>query len=117
MNIPIVRVGILAVLLATGCAGATSQSDPFGSRSAAGPSSVDVTISNLNFNDATIHAIWEGGRRERVGRVTGNTTRTFTLEFRTDAVRFEIDFLAGGDFVGNQITVSPGDHVQLTLPP
>jgi hypothetical protein len=78
---------------------------------------LDVTVENQNFNDATITALWEGGSRERLGSVTGLTTQTFTVEPRSSAVRFEIDFLAGGDFVGELIAANPGDHIELTLSP
>ena len=110
------RVWCLSVyLFLAGCA-STAEQDPFGGRPA-GETTVQVTIDNQAFYDATVWALWEGGSRERVGAVTALTTRTFTLNQRRDAVRFEVDFLTGPDFVGDRISVFPGDHIDLTLPP
>jgi hypothetical protein len=96
--------------------GSTNNEEPF-NPAPAGAETIDVTIENQNFYDATITALWEGGSRERLGSVTGLTTQTFTVEARSDAVRFEVDFLAGGDFVGELIPANPGDHIELTLSP
>ena len=110
------RVWCLSVyLFLAGCA-STAEQDPFGGRPA-GETTVQVTIDNQAFYDATVWALWEGGSRERVGTVTALTTRTFTLNQRRDAVRFEVDLLTGPDFVGDRISVFPGDHIDLTLPP
>jgi hypothetical protein len=114
---PWVRALVLVAALA-GCGRASEgpAGDAFGADAAASET-LDVTIENQNFYDATVTALWEGGSRERIGSVTGLTTQTFTLEPRSDAVRFEIDFLAGGDFVGELIAANPGDHIELTLRP
>ena len=110
------RVWCLSVyLFLAGCA-STAEQDPFGSRPA-GETTAQVTIENQTFYDVTVWAIWEGGSRERVGDVTALMTRTFTLNPRWDVVRFEGDFLAGPDFVGDPISVFPGDHIDITLPP
>ena len=101
-------------LFLAGCA-STAEQDPFGARPA-GETTVQVTIENQTFYDVTVWAIWEGGSRERVGDVTALMTRTFTLNPRWDVVRFEGDFLAGPDFVGDPISVFPGDHIDITVP-
>jgi hypothetical protein len=107
---------LIGALVGCGSASAGSAAGGFGT-DAATAETIDVTIENQNFYDATVTALWEGGSRQRVGSVTGLTTRTFTLEPRSDALRFEIDFLAGGDFVGEVIPANPGDHIELTLSP
>jgi hypothetical protein len=107
---------LMGALVGCGSASAGSAAGGFGADPATAET-IDVTIQNQNFYDATITALWEGGSRERLGIVTGLTTRTFTIDTRSDALRFEIDFLAGGDFVGELIPANPGDHIELTLSP
>lgn len=109
------RLGTMALLVLAGCAGG-SGSNPF-SRASPEAETLHVTIDNQNFNDASIYAIWRGRGRNRVGTVTGNTSRTFELPYRGETVRFEVDFLAGGEYVGEEIYVGPGDHIDLRLPP
>lgn len=111
-------VALLLALAFVGPAGCsalgTGGDNPF--EGAAGEEVLRVTIDNQNFKDATVWARWNG-TRVRVGRITGNTSRTYDIRYRNDAVSFEIDFLAGGTHYGRQITVSPGDHVRMTIPP
>ena len=109
---------ISAIVLVAGCGRASEgpAGETLGADTAA-TETLDVTVENQNFNDATITALWEGGSRERLGSVTGLTTQTFTVEPRSSAVRFEVDFLAGADFVGDLIAANPGDHIELTLRP
>lgn len=112
---------VSAILLSTAvlfgaCAAATgSGGNPF-EGGAAGEEMVRVTVQNRNYRDATVWAHWNGSRN-RVGRVTGNSTQTFEMRHRSDRVQFEIDFLAGGGYMGRSISVSPGDHLQLTIRP
>ena len=107
---------LMAAVAGCGRASEGPAGDALGADAAA-TETLDVTIENQNFNDATITALWEGGSRERLGSVTGLTTQTFTVEPRSAAVRFEVDFLAGADFVGDLIAANPGDHIELTLRP
>ena len=109
------RVWCLSVyLFLAGCA-STAEQDPFGGRPV-GETTIQVTIENQTFYDVTVWALSEGGSRERVGAVSALMTRTFTLNLRWDVVRFEGDFLTGPDFVGDRISVFPGDHIDITLP-
>jgi len=113
---PLALFLFVGALAGCGPASAGSEAGAFGTDPATAEA-VQVTIQNQNFYDATVTALWEGGSRERVGIVTGLTTRTFTIETRSDALRFEIDFLAGGNFVGELVPANPGDHIELTLSP
>lgn len=111
----IALVALIAVL-ATACGSARSSGDSPFEEGAGSGDSVRVTIENRNFKDATVWALWNGNRI-RVGRVTGNTTDTFQMRYRGDEVRFEVDFLAGDDYVGESIGVLPGDHLELVIGP
>lgn len=106
----------LALLIAACASGGPAQSgNPF-QGGTSDQETVQVTVHNQNFKDATIWALWDG-TRIRVGDVTGNTSRAFTIRYRRDRVRFEVDYVAGGGYVGDPIDVSPGDHLELTLRP
>ena len=76
-----------------------------------------VTVENQNFKDAVVYAIWGAGPRNRMGLVTGNTTKTLTTPFRTGDLRIEVDFIAGDDVLTESMGVFHGDHVQVTIPP
>jgi hypothetical protein len=76
---------------------------------------VRLTVQNQRFEDATIHALWQGGARRRLGMVTGTTTQTFTFEWISDEVRIEVDFIAAEDYTVDPIDVDPGDHLDLTI--
>lgn len=110
----VLLLAVVSVALAACSALGTGGDNPF--EGAAGEETLRVTIDNQNFKDATVWALWNG-TRVRVGRITGNTSRTYDIRYRTDAVSFEIDFLAGGTHYGREIGVSPGDHVRMTIPP
>lgn len=111
-------VALLVLVVSVGMAACsalgTGGDNPF--EGAVAEEVLRVTVDNQNFKDATVWARWNG-TRVRVGRITGNTSRTYDIRYRTDAVSFEIDFLAGGTHYGREITVSPGDHVRMTIPP
>jgi hypothetical protein len=76
---------------------------------------VRLTVQNQRFEDATIHALWKGGARRRVGMVTGMTTQTFTFDWVSDEVRLEVDFIAAEDYTVEPIEVDEGDHLDLTI--
>jgi hypothetical protein len=77
---------------------------------------VEFTIDNQNFYDATIYLRWNSDRR-RLGNVTGFTKATFTTQWIAPMVRVEVDLLAGGTYRGDQIGVSPGERIEVQIPP
>jgi hypothetical protein len=108
-------LGVALLLAVSSCASGTAGDNPFDRRSGTGDN-VALTIENRNFNDATIYAHWGGSGRIRVGRVTGNGSETFELEWRGGGqLRIEADFLAGGGYMSDPISVSRGDHLELIL--
>ena len=98
---------LLAVPLLYGCA-SRSQSNPF-SDSDASSSEIQVTIRNEGPRPRQIYAFWENRNREWVGTVAPDATRTFTLRYRSEGIRF-----TGGPRVF--VSVFPGDHLQVVFP-
>jgi len=102
----------LAALVA-GCASVQEpRPDPF----SASPTSDEVwlTVENNDFRDATIHAVWNGVRR-RVGTVTGKTSETFRMDWRSEDVQLAIDFLGGGGYLSERVPVTQGDHLNFVI--
>lgn len=80
-----------------------------------------VRVQNQNFLDMNVYVI-QGGARTRLGTATGNSTARFTipasLVHTLTQLRFFADPIGGrGTPVSEEITVSPGDEVTLTIPP
>lgn len=98
-------------LMASACAGATGA-DPFQS---SGSRSIRIEVTNLNFNDATLHAL-RGGDRHRLGVVTGKGSATYSMPWPIAMpLRIQIDLLAGEDCVTRALHVDPGDVIQLQI--
>ena len=106
------RLALLpAVLLATACA-STGTPDPFDD---AGPGSIRIEVVNLNFNDATLHAL-RGGERHRLGIVNGKGSASYTMEWRvSQPLRIEIDLLASDQCTTRAMQVDPGDIIELQI--
>jgi hypothetical protein len=108
---------ILLVLLAACGSGRQSDDD------SAAPErhTATVEVENRAFPDMTVYVI-EGVQRQRLGVAPGNTTTALTIPERLIGrgapLRFYCDPIGGrGLPVTEQISVEPGDTVQLTIPP
>ncbi|MGE0160924.1 MAG: hypothetical protein AB7T31_16095 [Gemmatimonadales bacterium] len=116
MRLSAVATLVLALVLG-GCAssGPASQPqvDPFSARGA-GSEDVLLTVQNNDFRDASIYALWNGVRR-RVGSVTGMTSETFRMEWRSEEIQLAIDFVGGGDYVSERVPVTQGDHLDFVI--
>jgi hypothetical protein len=80
-----------------------------------------LVVENRGFLDRDIYVV-RGGQRIRLGTVTGNSQATFTIPATVvsavTALRFIADPIgAPRPPVTEEITVSPGDRVVLTIPP
>jgi hypothetical protein len=75
-----------------------------------------VEVRNQNYYDVTLHAI-DGGARERIGVVTGNTTRTLTFRWQRIDLAFQIDLIGAGTYLTRSLPVSPGEVLQLDIRP
>jgi len=73
-----------------------------------------LTVENNDFRDATIDVYWNG-MRTRAGVVTGKTTETFELRWRSEWVRLGVDFLGSGGYETELVPVDPGDHLSFTI--
>ena len=80
-----------------------------------------VRVRNQSFLDHNIYVL-NGGARSRLGTVTGNSTRVLVIPpsfvQRGAPLRFLADPIGSGVTpVSDQIMVSPGEEVQLIIPP
>jgi hypothetical protein len=109
-------VALLSASLLLGCS-RNSRPIPgmFGAARGYGSGSVTVTIQNQDFKDATIYANWAGMARHRVGLAVGKTSKTFIIEWRSEVVQFDADFIAGRTFAFEPISVYEGDHLDLII--
>ncbi len=99
-------VVLIAAALLSGCS----------SRREARPEErVTIVVDNQNFYDATVYLRWYSDRR-RLGNVTGYTKKEFDTTWHGPEVQVEVDLLAGGTYRGDQVSVSPGETVQVELP-
>lgn len=110
-----VRMAVLCMVLAGasfGC-GAQRERAPF---SDSGDMRVRFEIQNQGWNDATVHAILDGGRRVRLGVVSGKRTASFMLPVPTSVLlQLEIDVLAGPDCITRDMWADPGDIIVLEI--
>jgi len=108
---PLVLVAALA-----GCAGrGTPDPNPF-SRDLADRAEVQIRVTNLNFNDATIWAIASESRQLRLGTVTGKRDAVFTVPWATaEPVYLRIDLVGGERCQTETLSVDPGDILDLQI--
>lgn len=108
------RLGaVLALVLAAGAGCAKSSLDdpyvPEGART------IRIEVLNLNFMDATLHAL-RGGERHRLGIVTGKAEATYTMEWpQSLPLQIEIDLLASDSCITRPLYVDPGDIIYLEI--
>lgn len=97
------------------------ERNPADDEQQAGPTTVQVV--NQGFADMTIYVVSDAGQRIRLGLATGNSTQTFAIPRSmvnggATPIRFLADPIGGTRSpVSDQLTVSPGDNVVLTIPP
>lgn len=106
-----------ALLLCVGLSGCAAHQqevdDPFRISSGDGDD-VQLTVENHDFRDATIYAYWNG-MRDRIGMVTGKTTKTFQMRWRSEDLQLRIDFVGGGGHRTETIGVWEGDHLHYVI--
>ena len=79
-------------------------------------SALRIRVENQNFSNAVIYAV-DGGRRVRLGTVTGKDTKSFTFRWGLDRLQMRIHFTGGRSFDSDRLTVDPGidDNLLLTI--
>lgn len=111
-----VTLAALGVASFGGCAspGGPSGGDPF--TTGAEDQEIQIKIVNLNFLDATVWALIAGGRRQRLGVVSGKREAVFTLPWRfSEPLSLEFDLVAGPRCITENLTVDPGDLLELQI--
>lgn len=115
-----IGVALLAALVlgaSSGCALLNRKSD----EEAEAREPTTVRVENQAFLDMNIY-VWRGGQRIRLGTASGNSTTKFnipaSLIFGATPLRFQADPIGGNrQPISQEITVTPGDEVVLTIPP
>lgn len=105
------------ILALQACAsGSPAGDDPFSRQNAPRPVRIEVT--NRNFADVTIWAVYPGDRL-RLGTVIGKTDATLVIPARRvpEPLFLEMDMLGGSRCRTDTLTVDPGDVLQLDIWP
>ena len=107
------RIAVLGVALfgaGSGCS-PTSRS-PFVAQADA---RINIEVTNNNFQDATLYAIWTGERR-RLGVVTIGREGRYIIPWPMSLeLRFEIDLLVGPKCTTEAIMADPGDIIVVEI--
>lgn len=102
---------LLLSILVSGC---TTARSPFSGGD--GERDVEIEVLNLNFSDATLHAL-RGGQRIRLGVVIGKQQETFKVRWPTSLpIQIEIRLLGGERCTTQEMVVDPGDRLYLQIP-
>lgn len=109
-----VAIPLTLGLVLAACAGQSERPNPF---SGAGDETIQITVDNQDWRDATLYADWNGVR-QRVGMVLGKTTETFRTPWRDYYLRLDVDFIGGGGLPSRDaIQVQAGDHIDYVIMP
>ncbi len=77
---------------------------------------IEIKIVNMNFSDATVWALISGGRRQRLGFVTGKSEKIFTVPWtHSEPLSVEFDLVAGPRCLSESLVVDPGDLLELQI--
>lgn len=106
---------VVAVVLGSCQTGQNERvQDPFVASGPEQSEEVLLTVENNDFRDANIFAFWDGVR-DRVGFVTGKTSRTFRMKWRSERVQIGVDFVGRGGQRSGNVDVWPGDHLNYVI--
>ena len=81
--------------------------------------SVYVELVNEHFNDARVHAIYDGGHRYTLGLVVGHSKAPLAgIPWQPHPLVLEITFIAaGGPYYTEALLLDPGDVISVRIPP
>lgn len=108
---------VALAVLANACASGSGSGspNPF-SQDPAERKEVEIRVVNLNFSDATVWALIQDGRRQRLGVVIGKREEVFVLPWTmSEDLRLEFDLLAGDRCYTERLRVDPGDRLELQI--
>ena len=111
---------ITLLLFVVACGGATQGSLGAGPATQAAPSgdgqSVVVVITNRTATALTARSRYNQGSAQRIGTVTENRRRAFSVSWRDGELQILVRGEAGGVWLeSNEITVSPSDSLELLV--
>ncbi|HMA03292.1 MAG: hypothetical protein ACM34L_14850 [Gemmatimonas sp.] len=119
MRVHFAKLITVAALLASvaACSHATRNMNDEG-----GQPTTRVHVENQNFLDMNVFVIGNGGSRQRLGTVTGNTNQDFVIPDYiigpANTVRFLIEPIgSNASPISNSLSIQPGQTVTLTIPP
>ena len=120
MKVHLARLATVVAMLATvaACSHATKNArEDAGDRP-----TTRVHVENRAFLDVNVYAITDGGGRQRLGTVTGNTDQEFVIPDYiigpANSVRFLVEPIGSNRApISNSLSVQPGQTVTLTIPP
>lgn len=108
----LLRASLVTAAVAGGACSATQEE--FSDLDPGSQDEITLTVENYNFNDVTLYAL-TAGIRERVGRVRGSGSETFTFRWPRQSIQMEVVFLSGGRMVTQAMPVLPGDRLDLII--
>jgi len=109
----------LVLAVSAGCMQQQVEPDPNIAVAPAGPTR--LRVENQAFLDMTIY-VYRGSQRIRLGQASGNSVTRMVIPanliFGSTPLRFQADPIGGSRApITQEISVSAGDEVTLTLPP
>ncbi len=109
-------LGLAAILLLVGCAsGQGNEDNPFSDEFTTRGGQIELVVSNVNFQDATLTAFHQAGR-QRLGVVDGKGSRRFTMDWEgTRDLQIQIDLLSSVSYLTPPLSVSIGDVLRLQI--
>ena len=120
MSVHFARIATVVAMLATvaACSHATRNAG----NEEGGQLATRVRVENQAFLDMNVYVISDGGSRQRLGTVTGNTSQEFVIPDYiigpANTVRFVVEPIGSSRApVSNSLNVQPGQTVTLTIPP
>lgn len=81
--------------------------------------SIYVRVINDHFYDARVYVLYDGGERHSLGLHIGHTeSQLIPVLWQPRRLEFEISFIAqAGLYLSDDLSLQPGEVVQLTIPP
>jgi hypothetical protein len=120
MRVHLAKLATVVAMLAT--VAACSHRVRNGDDDLGGDRTTRVHVENQAYLDANVYVVGDGGARQRLGTVTGNTNQDFVIPDYiigpANTVRFLIEPIGSRSApISNSLSVQPGETVTLTIPP
>ena len=104
----------LLILAFAGCAsGARNPLEEGATRS----NQIEILVQNQHFNQVTVYTTRGGGSYRRLGIVPGKSEGSFKTDWFYPDIQLRVRFLSGPDLITPSEPVSPGEILELIIPP